>query len=125
MFKLHNQHFSKPRSINHIQKLHEEARFLKTHLEKMESKAYFDLDALENSSKAKGSSFFRRLLLISSILFLGGFVYQKLDPTDYALKTELIKEKLYLTLPYFQQVLQLITINGKLKSTYPITLVSE
>ena len=89
----------------------------------MESKAYFDLDALENSSKS--SSFFRRLLLISSILFLGGFVYQKLDPTDYELKTELIKEKLYLTLPYFQQVLQLITINGKLKSAYPITLVSE
>ena len=96
---------------------------MKTHLEKMESKAYFDLDALENSSK--GSSFFRRLLLFSTILFLGGFVYQKLDPTDYALKTELIKEKLYLTLPYFQQVLQLITINGKLKSAYPITLVSE
>lgn len=96
---------------------------MKTHLEKMEAKAYFDLDALENSSK--GSSFFRRLLLFSSLLFLGGFIYQKLDPTDYELKTELIKEKLYLTLPYFEQVLQLITINGKLKSAPPITLVSE
>jgi hypothetical protein len=89
----------------------------------MESKAYFDLDALENSSK--GSSFFRKLLLFSSLLFLGGFIYQKLDPTDYDFKTELIKEKLYLTLPYFEQVLQLITINGKLKSAPPITLVSE
>ena len=89
----------------------------------MESKAYFDLDALENSSK--GSSFFRRLLLFSSLLFLGGFIYHKLDPTDFELKTELTKEKLYLTLPYFEQVLKLITINGKLKSAPPITLVSE
>ena len=96
---------------------------MKTHLEKMESKAYFDLEALENSSK--GSSFFRRLLLFSSILFLGGFIYQKLDPTDFELKTELMKAKLNLTLPYFDKVLQLITINGKLKTAPPITLVPE
>ena len=89
----------------------------------MESKAYFDLDALENSSK--GSSIIQRLLLFSSVLFLGGFIYRKIDPTDYELKTEQIKEKLYLTLPYLAEVLQLITINGKLKSAMPITLVSE
>ena len=110
------------RSINHIQKLHEEARFLKNHLEKMEAKAYFDF---ETQGKSKYPSLFRRALFVSSVIFLGGFIYRQIDPQDFELKINLFKEKAYLIIPYLETIVQFITVNGKMKTAIPITLVSE
>ena len=88
----------------------------------MENKAYFDLENIN----ARRPSCFRRVLFLTSLVFLGGFFYRHFYPIDFEIKVDFVKEKAYVALPYIQQLIGLVTVNGKLKTpATPITLVSE
>ena len=98
------------RSMHHIQRLYEEARFLKNHLDKMEAKAYYDLETIHK--KPKKSSWSRQIGFIASLLLLGGFIYKELYPNDFYKRFETV-------LPYVDQILEYITANGKIKQSGP------
>lgn len=98
------------RSMQHIKKLYDEARFLRTHLEKMEARAYYDLETFHKNPKRP--SWFRRLGFLLSLVLLGGFVYREMYPWDFNAKVNAIR-------PYFDQIVEFIVVNGKIRNVNP------
>ena len=90
--------------MQHIQRLYDEARFLKTYLEKLEAKAYFDLETLDK--RPPRSSWLKRLGLVSSLLVLGAILYRELRPQEFQRHFGLIQ-------PYMEQAVQLVIGNAQ------------
>ena len=110
-------------SINNINKLYSEAKFLGSYLERLEAKAYYDLETLEKNPRK--TSWFRRFGLLASTLFVVGYAYKELYPKDFWIKVTPLLNSMHYLKPYLEQMIDYIVVNGRLKNQGPIKLVPE
>ena len=110
-------------SINNINKLYSEAKFLGSYLERLEAKAYYDLETLDKNPRK--TSWFRRFGLLASTLFVVGYAYKELYPKDFWIKVTPLLNSMHYLKPYLEQMIDFIVVNGRLKNQGPIKLVPE
>ena len=93
-------------SINNINKLYSEAKFLGSHLERLEAKAYYDLETLDKNPRK--TSWFRRFGLLASTLFVVGYAYKELCPKDFWIKVNPLLNSMHYLKPYLEQMIDYI-----------------
>ena len=98
-------------SINNINKLYQEAKFLGSYLERLEAKAYYDLETLNKN--APKPSWLRRIGFLASLAFIAGYAYKELYPVDFWLKVNPIVNYVK---PVLEQLIEFIVVNGRLKN---------
>lgn len=91
-------------SMTNIQKLYEETKFLKSFLEKMESKANYDLEMLEK--QPQGPSVLRKIAFLTALTAIGAYVYKLKFPHEFDLRVDQAKIA-------FSKIIEIIMINGK------------
>ena len=100
-------------SMNNIQKLYEEAKFLERFLQKMEAKANYDLEVIE--LEPQGPSTLRKIAFLSALTAAMAYVYKLTFPSQFDLRVDQAKLA-------FSKILELAMINGVKKQTNVILL---
>ena len=105
-------------SISNINKLYSEAKFLGSYLERLEAKAYYDLETFDKNPRK--TSWFRRFGLVASLIFIAGYAYKELHPVDFWIKVNPLLNYMHYLKPYLDQTIDYIVVNGRLKNQIPI-----